>query len=76
MTFADSRETDASGFVGFVEFPRRVRQNRLAFGLSANEPSAHIFVCNGDEYGDVFLDAADSKLIQEMRLRNGSCPYG
>jgi hypothetical protein len=73
VTSADTREADASGF---VEFPERIRHNRLAFGLSANPANAHIFVCVGAEYGDAFLDAAHSKLIHELRLRKGSCPYG
>jgi hypothetical protein len=73
MTFADSRDTDTSGF---VEFPKRTRHNRLAFGFSASAPSAHIFVCIGDEYGEVFLDAVHGSLMREMQLRKGSCPYG
>ena len=73
VTFADSRDTNS---LGFVEFPRRVLRNRLALGFSTNGPSAHIFVCWGDEFGDVFFDKHHPQMDSLMRLRKGSCPYG
>lgn len=73
ITIAGSRDTDRSGF---VEFPRRTRHSRLALGSSVNAPSAHIIVCIGGEYGDVFFDEAHATMINEMHLREVGCPYG
>jgi len=73
VTFADARQADS---MGFVEFPQRLLHNRLIFEFPSDAPSAHIFVCVGDEYGDVFFDKEHPGLPRVMILRKGSCPYG
>jgi hypothetical protein len=70
---SDSRTTDSNGM---VVFPRRALQNRLALGLPKLRPSAHIFVCWQDQYGDISWDDNNRKPAAQLVLKQGSCPYG
>lgn len=70
---SDSRDTDASGF---VLFPGRTLRNRLVLGTAGDKPSARVFTCWGDEYGDADWDGLSSQPPTQFRLRKGACPYG
>jgi hypothetical protein len=73
ITFADSIDTDANGK---VVFPPRKLHNRLLSGSSRKHPSAHIFVCWKDEFGDVFWDQQHPDLPIKLVLRKAGCGYG
>jgi hypothetical protein len=69
---ADSRNTDASGT---ATFPARVLHNRLALGFARSKPSARIFVCWQNQYGDVDWDGLPGDLPKLLNLKSGPCPY-
>jgi len=73
LTSSDSRKTNANGE---VIFPRRPLNNRLLFGNFKKHPSAHVFVCWKDEFGDVFWDEANPTLSPRLVLRKADCAYG
>lgn|SRR5256885_1799672 len=69
---ADSGNTDASGT---ATFPARVLHNRLALGFAPSKPSARIFVCWQNQYGDVDWDGLPGDLPKVLNLKSGPCPY-
>jgi hypothetical protein len=69
----DSGTTDANGF---VLFRKRALHNRLALGVRRSGPSAHVFICWQDQYGDAFWDDKHRLLDTQLVLKKGSCPYG
>jgi hypothetical protein len=70
---ADNQPTDSRGV---VTFPHRVLRNRLALGLAPAKPSAHVFVCWRDQYGDIDWDGISPEPPKTLTLKVGSCPYG
>jgi hypothetical protein len=73
MTLTDFRNTDRNGV---VLFPARKLHNRLLFGNFRQHPSAHVFVCWQDEFGDVFWDESHPELPAKMILKKEPCGYG
>jgi hypothetical protein len=69
---ADSRDTDSSGT---ATLPARVLHNRLALGFAPSKPSARIFVCRQNQYGDIAWDGLPGNLPKLLRLKSGRCPY-
>jgi hypothetical protein len=69
----DSQQTDSQGV---VTFPHRVLHNRLVLGLAPTKPSARIFVCWRDQYGDIDWDGISPEPPKTLTLKVGSCPYG
>ena len=72
-TSVDIRQTDTQGFVAF---PERPLHNRLAFGNSPYQPSAHIYMCRQGQYGQAFWDAKDNVMATSVELKKGVCPFG
>ena len=73
VTYGDDQFTDKSGV---ADFPPRKLHNRLAFSWVKTHPSAHIFVCWNDQYGDVFWDVTHPNLAKQLLLRRAPCGYG
>jgi len=72
ITSADARQTDSAGF---VVFPKRVLHNRLVLGTPTFPPAARVTVCGKDEFGDVEWEAQNQKIVTQLELKRGPCPY-
>lgn len=73
IVLLDVNQTDASGR---VIFPKRVRRNQLISGIVRKRPSARVYICWQDQYGDVDWDGVSSVPPARLTLKKGSCPYG